>query len=100
MNDTTSHSLQFRRGARRGLALLASAAIVASMSAAASAENGPSDGDIISRSAWGVYNTSGVFEPWAEVPLSFDAGSPMADVRLGTRPLRGEARAGGYWASY
>jgi len=100
MNDTTSHSLQFRRGARRGLALLASAAIVASMTAAASAENGPSDEDIISRSAWGVYNTSRVFEPWAEIPLSFDPGSPMTDVRLGTPPPKCEARAAGYWASY
>ena len=100
MNDTTSHSLQFRRGARRGLALLASAAIVASMTAAASAENGPSDEDIISRSAWGVYNTSRVFEPWAEIPLSFDPGSPMTDVRLGTPAPKCEARAAGYWASY
>jgi len=100
MNDTASHSTQLRRGARRGLALLASAAMVASMTAAASAENGPSDEDIISRSAWGVYNTSRVFEPWAEIPLSFDPGSPMTDVRLGTPPPKCEARAAGYWASY
>ena len=69
MNDTTSQSMQPRRGARRWLALLASFTIVATMAGTASAEGGPSDDDIISRSAWGVYNTSRVFEPWADGPL-------------------------------
>jgi hypothetical protein len=99
MNDTMSVSMHLRRGARRWGAVLASVAVVATM-APASAENGPSDDEIISRSAWGVYNTSRVFEPWAEIPLSFDPGSPMTDVRLGTPTPKCEARAAGYWASY
>ncbi|MEW6472306.1 MAG: hypothetical protein AB1679_08545 [Actinomycetota bacterium] len=60
----------------------------------------PSDEEVISRSAWGSYNTSRVFEPWAEIPLPFDPGSPMTDVRLGTPQPKCEARAAGYWASY
>ena len=71
MNDTTSQSMQPRRGARRWLALLASFTIVATMAGTASAEGGPSDDDIISHSAWGVYNTSRVFEPWASPIVAY-----------------------------
>src|SRR5207237_9207434 len=69
MNDTMSVSMHLRRGARRWGAVLASVAVVATM-ARASAENGRSDGELISRAAWGVYSTSRSFRPCAERPWS------------------------------
>src|SRR4051794_10852476 len=85
---------------KRWLGVLASSALVVTMAAPVHADGSPSDDEVISRSAWGTYNTSRVFEPWAEIPLPFDPGSPMTDVRLGTPTPKCEARAAGYWASY
>ena len=101
MNEATQERRHSGR-ARRWLGVLASAALVVTMAPAVHAEDGtsPSDDEVVSRSAWGVYNTSRVFEPWAEIPLPFDPGSPMTDVRLGTPQPKCEARAAGYWSSY
>lgn len=101
MNEATRERRQSVRG-RRWLGVLVSSALVVTMGTAVHAgeAGSPSDEEVISRSAWGAYNTSRVFEPWAEIPLPFDPGSPMTDVRLGTPQPKCEARAAGYWSSY